>query len=137
MRLATILFVFADIDGASGDDLEGSGDRKKGDRVISSGDGDGDGDIYSGSGSGVGSDDEDDPRPGGGGGPSYPPNTRKPLRPNNGQDGDIGFPNPNNPKYNINKSGNKDEKVGSSACSVSSSALLIVSAIYTVLRIVL
>lgn len=129
-----------DID-ASGDDLEGSGDKGKGDRVVASGDGD-DGDVYSGSGSGMGADDEDErssyPHSRPGGRPVHPGlNTGRPLRPNTPPDGDIGFQNPNNPKYDISKPNNKDKNVGGAASSVSSSALLIMSAIFMAVQVIL
>lgn len=132
----------SDID-ASGDDLEGSGDKGKGDKVVASGDGKGydNGDVYSGSGSGMGPDDEDEP-------PRYPerpsgvrpgvrPGYTRPIRPNQPPDGDIGFQNPNNPKYDISKPNNKDKNVGGTASNVSSSALLILSAMILALRAIL
>lgn len=133
----------------SGDDIEGSGDngkdsKNKGDRIVSSGDGargddeekgngrTDDDEVYSGSGSGDGPGryrpevyPPVDNRPT----PKYPTYTKKP-------DDDVVF---TNPKYNVNKPGTKDGSsggTGSAAASVSSSALLIVSAIFAVVRIV-
>ena len=148
MKIFMYLLLYLVID-ASGDDLEGSGSDKKrhkgkGDRVVASGDGRDDGyddseEVHSGSGSGMGSDDDDydvpryPTRPVR---PVYP--TRRPLRPNPPPDGDIGFQNPNNPKYDINKPNKKGEKIDDSgASSVSTSALLIVSTIFMVLRVFL
>lgn len=133
----------------SGDDLDGSGNRGKGDRIVASGDND-DEDVYSGSGSGDSYDDPDYGRPnrpkwdepGGrpGGRPDGRPNhTVRPYKPKPNSDNDIGFPNPNNPKYDIDKNSHKDKDAGGYASSIhmSTSALLVMSVFCMIRRIVL
>lgn len=63
--------------------------------------------------------------------------THRPIRPNPPPDGDIGFQNPNNPKYDISKPNNKDKNVSGTASNVSSSALLILSVMILAVRVIL